>query len=293
MKPRSLVVLVCLVAGVGTPTAAQPTSRITIVADAFGSAPGLELDWGYSALVEYNGLHILFDTGNDSAKFARNVTALGIDLEVLDAVVISHRHGDHTDGLHHLRTVNPDVVVYGPSDEYFGGPTPAAFFLRLEPSLPAQQRYFGGSIPAVIPHGTPWRGLNLVRGAGGTEIAPGVRLVENIAPGRDFGETPELTLVIDTPGGQVVLVGCSHPGIERILASLGAPSRPVSLLAGGLHLLTTPDSEVDLLAERLRAEWSVQRIAPGHCSGEYAFAVLGREFGEAFVHAGVGEVIPL
>jgi 7,8-dihydropterin-6-yl-methyl-4-(beta-D-ribofuranosyl)aminobenzene 5'-phosphate synthase len=207
MKLYSLAIVACMVAVIGSPATAQPSNRVTIVADAFGRAAGLEHDWGYSALVEYNGFRILFDSGNDSAKLASNVAALGIDLEDLDAVVISHRHGDHTDGLHHLRSVNPDVVIYGPSDEYFGGPTPAAFFRRLDSSLPPEQRYFGGRIPAEIPHGTPWRGLNLVRGAGGTEIAPGIRLIENVAPGRDFGETPELTLVIDAPGGQVVLVG--------------------------------------------------------------------------------------
>jgi 7,8-dihydropterin-6-yl-methyl-4-(beta-D-ribofuranosyl)aminobenzene 5'-phosphate synthase len=287
-----LLALLTAVAGLAAaPAPAQQSNRITILADAFGTRTGLEHDWGFSALVEYNGHRILFDTGNDSARFARNVAALGIDLRDLDAVVISHRHGDHTDGLHHLRTVNPDVVVFGPNDEYFGGPTPAAFFRRPDSSLPPEQRYFGGRVPAVIPHGTPWRGLNVVRAAGGTEIAAGIRLIENVAPGREFGETPELALVIDTPEGQVVLVGCSHPGIEHILTSLATPSRPVALLVGGLHLLNTSDSEVDRIAARLRSDPGVKRIAPGHCTGEYAFTALRRVFGSAFVHAGVGEVI--
>lgn len=287
--------LFALVAGAAVlfavPAATQPANRITILADAFGTKAGLQHDWGFSALVEYNGRRILFDTGNDAGKFASNVAALGVDLRNLDAVVISHRHGDHTDGLHHLRTVNPDVVVYGPSDEYFGGPTPAAFFRRPDPNLPPEQRYFGGRVPAMIPHGTPWRGLKVVRAAGGTEIAAGIRLIENVAPGREFGETPELALVIDTPDGQVVLVGCSHPGIERILTSLATPSRPVSLLVGGLHLLTAADAEVDRVVARLRTDFGVKRIAPGHCSGEYTFGVLRRAFGQAFVHAGVGEVL--
>ncbi len=272
---------------------AQSANRITIVADAFGSAPDLEYDLGYAAFVEFNGHRILFDTGNDSAKFARNVASLGIDLLDLDAVVISHRHGDHTDGLHHLRSVNPDVPVFAPSDEYFGGATPGGFFRRPEPSLPPEQRYFAGRIPSVIPHGTPWRGLNVIRGAGGHEIAPGIRLVENLAPGREFGETPELTLVIDSPAGQVVLIGCSHPGIEKILASIEADVKPVALLAGGLHLLTAPDNEVERIATTLLDHWGVRRIAPGHCSGEYTFAVLRRVFGSEFVHAGVGTMIML
>jgi 7,8-dihydropterin-6-yl-methyl-4-(beta-D-ribofuranosyl)aminobenzene 5'-phosphate synthase len=282
-----LVVVTCM------QLAAQSPNKITIVYDAFGSVSGLEHDWGYAALVEYNGYRILFDTGNDSAKFAKNVTALGIDLRDLDAVVISHRHGDHTDGLHHLRSVNPTVPVYAPSDEYFGGLTPPAFFRRPDPSLPSEQRYFGGQEIPVIPHGTPWRGLNVIRGAGGREIVSGIRLVENRAPGPEFGETPELTLVIETQSGQVVMVGCSHPGIVQILASIQAETNPVFLLAGGLHLLTATDEEVEQIAVDLKNRWGVRQIAPGHCSGEYTFAVLHRLFGPDFVHAGVGVVINL
>src|SRR5512134_2675043 len=77
---------------------AQEPRRITVLYDAFGAPSALERDWGFAALVEYGGRRILFDTGNDAAIFARNVKQLGVDLTRLDAVVISHRHGDHTTG---------------------------------------------------------------------------------------------------------------------------------------------------------------------------------------------------
>jgi 7,8-dihydropterin-6-yl-methyl-4-(beta-D-ribofuranosyl)aminobenzene 5'-phosphate synthase len=118
-----------------------------------------------------------------------------------------------------------------------------------------------------------------------------VRLVRNLSQRPLFTETPELSLAIDTENGQVVLVGCSHPGIEQILASLDAKKKPVRLLVGGLHLVTTPDAEVDRLALALRDEWKVARIAPGHCTGEYGFAALRKAFGERYAYAGVGSVI--
>src|ERR1035441_8267001 len=47
----------------GPPASAQEPKRITILCDAFGpSAGALEMDWGFSALVEYEGKRILFDT---------------------------------------------------------------------------------------------------------------------------------------------------------------------------------------------------------------------------------------
>lgn len=290
MKVRSLLLLFGLFLS-NEPAEAQE-ARVTVIVDAFGStATGLSHDWGYAALVEYNGYRILFDTGNDSANFARNAAALEIDLTDLDAVVISHRHGDHTAGLAHVLALNPRVRVYVPADEYFGGPTPRAFFAWSDSTLPLEQRYFGGRIPGVIPHGTPWREATFVRVAETEHIVPGIRVVASLAPAMPFAETPEIALVLDTTDGLVVLVGCSHPGVERILAAAGAGTGPVRLLMGGLHLVTTPPESVQALADRLAADWRVQRIAPGHCTGEHAFAILRRKFGAGYHAAGIGTAI--
>lgn len=273
--------------------AAQAPDRITILFDAFGKMPSLDQDWGFAALVEHDGKRILFDTGNNADIFAHNTSTLKIDLKRLDFVVISHRHGDHTDGLRHLLKINPTVKIYVPDDEYFGGTTPQAFFRRPEPSLPAEMRYFNGATPKEIPHGTPWGKARFIRVDSAMEVMPGVRLVRNIAQTGAFGETPEISLAIDTKAGQVLVVGCSHPGIEPILASVHAKEKPVHLIVGGLHLVTTPDPEVDRLALALRDEWKVESIAPGHCTGEYAFASLRKSFGPKYVYAGVGSVIRL
>src|SRR3954447_2360064 len=69
-------------------------SRVTILYDAFGKDPAMKKDWGFSALIEINGKRILFDRGNDSATFAANVKAKGVDLSQLDFVVLSYRHSD-------------------------------------------------------------------------------------------------------------------------------------------------------------------------------------------------------
>src|SRR5262245_40222595 len=84
----------------GRPAFAQQLpARTTILFDAFGKPSDLKRGWGYSALIEYAGRRILFDTGSKGADFAYNVQALGVDLKRLDFVVLSHRHNDHTAGL--------------------------------------------------------------------------------------------------------------------------------------------------------------------------------------------------
>ena len=104
--------IVLLLSGSSFP--ATLANRVTILYDAFGTSPRMKKDWGYSALIEYGGKRILFDTGNNSEIFAQNVTVSGVDLTKLDLVVISHRHLDHTAGLAHLLRVNPGVRIYAP-----------------------------------------------------------------------------------------------------------------------------------------------------------------------------------
>jgi 7,8-dihydropterin-6-yl-methyl-4-(beta-D-ribofuranosyl)aminobenzene 5'-phosphate synthase len=272
---------------------AQSNNRITILVDAFGQNATLKQDWGFSALVEFEGKRILFDTGNNADYFAYNTKALKVDLTNLDFVVISHRHGDHTDGLHHLLKVNPKVKIYVPNDEYFGGPTPAVFFKQKVESLPAHMRYFSGKVPAHVPHGSPWKEANLIRVDSLIEVMPGVILVRNLAPGKQFGETPELSLRLDTPKGGVLLVGCSHPGIERILQSVSGKSKPIGLLIGGLHLVNTEQGELERLIKALHQDWRIQAVAPGHCSGEPAFALFKQAFKEQYHYAGVGSILTI
>lgn len=271
---------------------APPAVRITIIADAFGARQELRRDWGYAALIEYGGRRILFDTGNDAESFAHNAAALGVDLTRLDFVVVSHRHGDHTDGLHHVRRVNPGVRVYAPDDEYFGGDTPPALYRRPVASLPDSMRYFAGTPPEKVPHGTPWRGFDLVLVTRTREIAPGIRLIVAGEAQRGAG-VPEIALALDTPEGQVVIVGCAHPGVEQVLAAAGADSARVRLLAGGFHLAPVPDDRITALAGALRERWRIGEVAPGHCTSEPGFAALQAVFGRRYRYAGVGTAIEL
>ena len=99
--------------------ASEPNkAEITVLYDAFGKSSAMKKDWGFAALIEYRGKRILFDTGNNAEIFAHNVKAKGVDLTTLDFVVVSHRHGDHTSGLNHLLSVNPDVTIYAPQENF-------------------------------------------------------------------------------------------------------------------------------------------------------------------------------
>jgi 7,8-dihydropterin-6-yl-methyl-4-(beta-D-ribofuranosyl)aminobenzene 5'-phosphate synthase len=245
--------------------------------------------------VEHNGKRILFDTGNDAAKFEHNVKALGVDLTKLDFVVISHRHADHATGLRYVRSVNPNVTVYVPADGangFWGAPIPKTF-LRTDESLPAKMRYFGGTEPEHFTSGKLYDTGNFVLVNQLTEVSAGIFLVRTVSQKKGTLELPELTLAIKRPNGLLLVDGCSHAGIEAILEAASAVDPRTEIVFGGLHLVTTPVEEIDALVENLKTKWKVQRIAPGHCTGEPALARLKKAYGENYLYAGLGAKVEL
>jgi 7,8-dihydropterin-6-yl-methyl-4-(beta-D-ribofuranosyl)aminobenzene 5'-phosphate synthase len=273
-------------------TPASPRVRITVLYDAFGDAPGMQRDWGYSAFVEYGGKRILFDTGNDPGILARNAKVKGIDLSKLDFVVMSHRHADHMGGLSYVLSINPDVPIYAPKENFgiFGSEIPGTFY-RKDPSLPAEQRYWGGTPPEMIEGGSAWAGANFKLIDKNTEIAPHIHLVTLISEKTGTLEMRELSLVLDTPDGLVIVVGCSHPGIDKIVESATAINPRVHFIAGGFHLVTTSDPDIDKIVATLHDRFKVEYIAPGHCTGEPAFAALKKAYGDHDIYAGLGTML--
>ncbi|HXY69301.1 MAG TPA: MBL fold metallo-hydrolase [Gemmatimonadales bacterium] len=272
---------------------ASAAARVTILYDAFGARDDLQRDWGFAALVETGGKRILFDTGNNADIFARNATALGVDLRSIDLVVISHRHGDHTAGLSYVLSVNPNVTVYAPAEGLggvFGTRVPSTFY-RREASLPAHSRYFDGQPPDQVVMGTHWPGAHIELVDSIREVAPGVSVIPTVSNRPGTLELRELSLAVRTPQGLVLVVGCSHPGIETIVAASARVAPHVHMIVGGLHLVTTPDSEIARVAAALHDRWHIDRIAPGHCTGEPAFLALRRTFDAAYVYAGLGTAI--
>jgi 7,8-dihydropterin-6-yl-methyl-4-(beta-D-ribofuranosyl)aminobenzene 5'-phosphate synthase len=275
-------------------TAIAAESRITILYDAFGSDAAMKKDWGFSALVEVAGKRILFDTGNDAETFAANVKAKGVDLANLDFVVLSHRHSDHMAGLNHVLSVNPRVKIYAPREGFgiYGSSLPSSFY-RKDESLPPQMRYYDGKPPQVMMFGTAWQGANFETIEQTTEVAPGVTLIALVSEAPGTRELRELSLAVNTADGLVLVVGCSHPGIEKIVEAAAAINPRIQLIAGGLHLVVARDDAIAKAVATLKDVFKVEHVAPGHCTGEPTFAALKQAFGTRYLYAGLGVSLAL
>ncbi|HVS75246.1 MAG TPA: MBL fold metallo-hydrolase [Candidatus Acidoferrales bacterium] len=283
--------LLLLLAG---PCAAQTANRVTILYDAFGKTETLTKDWGFSALIESGGKRILFDTGNSAQIFEHNVKALGVDLGNLDFVVISHRHADHTSGLTYLLSVNPTVKIYTPDEPFglFGKGVPNTFY-RKDQSLAAGMRYFDGNPPQVLSAGSPWPKANFVPVTSVMEVAPGFFLIPTISQVTGTIELREVSLAIRSPDGLILVDGCSHAGVEKILEAVTKIDTHIHVLFGGLHLVQAPDPEIERISSALRNQWKIDYIAIGHCTGEPTFVALQKTFGDRYIYAGVGTVVQI
>jgi 7,8-dihydropterin-6-yl-methyl-4-(beta-D-ribofuranosyl)aminobenzene 5'-phosphate synthase len=274
--------------------AAEPAGQITILYDAFGTDAAMKKDWGFSALVEISGKRILFDTGNDADIFAANVKAKNIDLTSLDFVVLSHRHSDHMAGLNHVLSVNPTVKIYAPKEGFgiYGSSLPSSFYRKYE-TLPSEMRYYGGKPPEVMKFGTIWPRANIELVDKTTEIAPGITLLALVSDAPGTKELKELSLAVNTSDGIVLVVGCSHPGIEKIVEAATAINPKIRLIAGGFHLVVAPDEVIAKAVAALKDTFKVESIAPGHCTGEPTFAALKQAYGNRYLYAGVGTSLAL
>jgi 7,8-dihydropterin-6-yl-methyl-4-(beta-D-ribofuranosyl)aminobenzene 5'-phosphate synthase len=293
-----LTVLLAGCAATSAPeTATYPDSQkaqITVLYDAFGKPSAMQKDWGYAALIEYGGKRILFDTGDNPDILAQNAKAKGVDLSKLDFVVMSHRHGDHMGGMSYLLSVNPKVKIYAPKENFgvYGFSLPSKFY-RKDEALPPEQRYYDGAPPEIMKFGSAWPGANFELIDKTTEIVPGIHLIALVSDKPTTLELKELSLAIDTPDGMVIVVGCAHPGIDKIVEAATAINKHIHLIAGGFHLVVAKDPDIEKISTALRDTYRVDYIAPGHCTGEPTFAALKQAFGNHYLYAGLGTRIML
>lgn len=237
---------------------ADPELEIQILYDNTSAREDLRRGWGFSALIDFRGHRILFDSGSDPILILEHLELMQIDPKSIEHAIISHQHADHLRGVYWIFEKNPKLKVH------FLDCFPEEAFRRAKAINMAPNRVTG-----------PF------------ELTPGV-----FATGIVEGLPPEQSLVIETSLGPVMLVGCSHPGIVKLVKTVQEQRQTESIryLLGGFHLLRKTPEEIKQTINQLQ-DLNVESVSPAHCSGDLATEMFQTLYGTQFHAPGVGRRI--
>lgn len=272
--------------------------RLTIlpVVERLTARPGLHGEPGVSYLIRADDLTLVFDCGlgtggKETTVLESNVRALGLKLDDLDCIVVSHLHVDHVGGvrsqLRHTFDLGTSLVVPRSLPAYV--PTEMSH-PRADVCVNQETRVIGKGVAILPPLG---------------------RMLFWLGP------IAEQALVVNVRGrGLVMITGCGHPEIERLLAATEqVVDAPVHAVIGGLHLpvhaagtplvpqavLGNPNwpwraiSEEDArsVIESIQARGPGLVALSGHDSTPWTMAAFEKAFGDRSRPLRVGEEITI
>jgi 7,8-dihydropterin-6-yl-methyl-4-(beta-D-ribofuranosyl)aminobenzene 5'-phosphate synthase len=274
------------------------TVRITTLSENTAQL-GFLGEWGLSILVETESSKVLLDTGL-STSAVYNADLLGIDFSTLDAIVLSHAHGDHTGGLRNVLMrarkqvqviAHPDIwipkyVVYGELSRYAGIPyvkedlesLGASFNLTRKPFKISDDIMTTGEIEMTTDYETIDDRLAVKKG---NKMIPD--------PLAD-----DLAIAVRTTEGFILITGCAHRGIVNTVRQVQKLTRGkyIHTIIGGTHLMVASRERVEKTADGLK-ELGLQRLGVSHCTGFNASAALAKEFGDIFFLNNAGTQITI
>jgi len=227
---------------------------ITVVYDNNPGDGDLEAAWGFACVIEGLPRTVLFDTGGDGRILLANMRKLDVAPGGIDAVVLSHIHGDHVGGLDAFLRQNGDVTVFLPAafPQSFKGAVrkAAAEVVECEKAAPVCA---GASTTAVLGDGIKEQGL-----------------------------------YVRTREGTVVITGCAHPGVVRMAAAAEDDSQsPIHAVLGGFHMSGASRAEIERVIEGFR-RLGVKRAGPCHCSGDRTRKMMREAYGDDYIDLNVG-----
>ena len=256
---------------------------------------------------------VLFDTGPAAEPLRYNLARLKVDLGTVEAIVLSHGHWDHAGGL-----IEALELVRRARQQ------PTAIPCYLHPGMFGQRgitRPLGGVLP-IVPVSTPFE----LEQAGARPVV--TTDPQQLMDGSFYlsGEIPRITsferglrghvrrsdedgtwkpdplimderyLVVAIRGrGLLIFSACSHAGIVNVVldARRQFPSMPIFGVLGGFHLSGGNEAVIAKTVTAL-ADFNLQLIAPGHCTGWRAVSALSARFGEPMVvPTAVGQLLTL
>jgi 7,8-dihydropterin-6-yl-methyl-4-(beta-D-ribofuranosyl)aminobenzene 5'-phosphate synthase len=240
-----------------TPTFDINNLTIKVIYDNNPCIQGLETAWGFSALITGTEKTILFDTGGDGSLLLNNMKKLAIEPDDIDVIFLSHIHDDHTGGLIGFLQKNHNVTVF----------MPESFPKKFKETV---QKY----------------------GAQTVDVNQPLDICENVYSTGQLGTLiKEQSLIIRTKRGLIIITGCAHPGIVKILTmAKDLMKDKILFVMGGFHLEWVTKGGIEKIISAFK-QLGVRYVAPCHCTGEKGRDLFEKHLGTNYIKTGAGKVI--
>jgi len=270
--------------------------KLTVLVENTAAGSGLLAEHGLSFWIELDRKKVLFDTGQGHV-LKNNARLLGVRLESVHSIVLSHGHYDHTGGLSValLSAAKPRLYAHPEAfaPKYSCRPDGSALNIGMPVLTEADVRSQADLIWVEEP----------------TEIAEGFWLTGPVPRTNDYEDTggpffrdkncrkpddftDDQAAFLETKNGTVVLLGCAHAGVINTLHFIQTltSNRPVRALIGGMHLLHAGPQRMEKTVAELR-RLNIQCLMPCHCTGFPAMARFWHEFPGRYLSCPVGTFV--
>jgi 7,8-dihydropterin-6-yl-methyl-4-(beta-D-ribofuranosyl)aminobenzene 5'-phosphate synthase len=219
--------------------------------------PGFKIGWGFSSLIDYKE-KILFDTSYNANLLNYNLQRMGYNIKEFDALFLSHEHLDHIGGLFEILKNNANLNVFVLN----------SFSQSLKDEIKKRAKLF--------------------------EIKEAKEIFENVyTTGIIKNDPDEQALIIKTKEGSILITGCAHVGVVKIIErAKEITNDDIFLVFGGFHLFEAEDSEIEKIIEDFK-NLGVKKVAPCHCTGEKATNLFKKEYKENFIEMRAGKIIQI
>ncbi|GLR77232.1 MBL fold metallo-hydrolase [Aliivibrio sifiae] len=264
----------------------------------------LAIERGLSIHASTMGKSILFDAGSSEA-FCDNATLLNVDINNVDAAVISHRHHDHCNGVTHFLDRNSKAPVYFRECEETNYLF-KAFGFKSNVGINKQLLAKGASRLIFV---------NQM-----TEILPNIFIITDLSnkyakpKGNKYLFTEsngcckpdsfdhELLLVVKENDGLIVFTGCAHSGVLNMIdtAISHFPNTKIKAVVGGFHLVGLPlfnsiggtKKQIEKIGESI-LNYPIDKLYTGHCTGMKAYHILKGVLGDRLEYFPTGRSITI
>lgn len=210
--------------------------------------------WGIS--IYFPEFYLLFDTGENPLYLEHNLKTLGISLNDIKYIFLSHEHWDHIGGIELFK--NEKRIVFIPegfTDDTIEELNALKFDVRI---IDKNQR--------ILPE------------------------VYSTGPLGDVMK--EQSIIFNEKEGLKIFTGCTHQGFRELFEVSSRYGTLFNFVGGGFHLL---DADKEMINEVIGIfnEYRVKSVGPFHCTGEDAVEIFKEQFSDEFIQIKAGEMIKI